>query len=198
VPARKNSAAKLIGWMIHPITVDLERELTPARRASLLAVFTAAAVATNYLLIGVVNVKFMDILVFSGGYLYGAGFGATLGALVWLVYGTVNPYGFNLPTLAATMLGETLYGVAGGVLRRSMGVRPGWGPDARLGVVGFLLTFVYDLFTNVVSAYVAGVPVAVALIGGVPFAMLHEVSNAVFFSVGVPPLLQAVKRVEVT
>jgi len=182
--------------MIHPIAVDLERELTPARKASMLAVFTAAAVATNYLLIGVVNVKFMDLLVFTGGYLYGAGFGATMGAMVWLVYGTVNPYGFNLPTLAATMLGEAVYGVAGGVVRRSMGVKPGWSPDIRLGVVGFLLTFLYDLFTNVVSAYVAGIPVAVALVGGVPFALLHEASNAVFFSVGVPPLLQAVKRVE--
>ena len=176
--------------------MDLERELSPARKASMLAMFTAAAVATNYLLIGVVNVKFMDLIVFTGGYLYGVGFGATLGAMVWLVYGTVNPYGFNLPTLAATILGEALYGVAGGLLRRGMGVRPGWGPDARLGVVGFMLTFVYDLFTNVVSAYVAGIPVAVALIGGVPFALAHQVSNAVFFSVGIPPLIQAVKRVE--
>ena len=164
----------------------------------MLAVFTAAAVATNYLLLGVVNVKFMDLLVFTGGYLYGAGFGATLGAMVWLVYGTVNPYGFNLPTLAATMLGEALYGAAGGILRRGVFVRPGWALDARLGVVGFLLTFTYDLFTNVVSAYVAGVPVAITLVAGVPFALLHEASNAVFFSVGVPPLLQAVKRVEAT
>jgi hypothetical protein len=184
--------------MIHPVTVDLEKELTPARKASMLAVLTAAAVATNYMLIGVVNVKFMDLMVFTGGYLYGAGFGATLGAMIWLVYGTVNPYGFNLPTLAATVLGEAVYGVAGGALRGSMGVKPGWGPDARLGVVGFLLTFLYDLFTNVVSAYVAGVPVAVALVGGVPFAVMHEASNAVFFSVGVPPLLQAVRRVEAT
>lgn len=182
--------------MIHPIPVDLERELTPARRASMLAVFTAAAVATNYLLIGVVNVKLMDLIVFMGGYLYGARFGATLGAMVWLVYGTVNPYGFNLPTLAATMLGEAVYGVAGGLLGRRMDVRAGWGPDARVGIVGFLLTFAYDLFTNVVSAYVVGIPVAVALVSGVPFALVHEASNAVFFSVGFPPLLQAVKRVE--
>ena len=187
---------KFIGWIIHPIFMVLERELSPARKASMLAVLTAAAVATNYLLIGVVNVKFMDLLVFAGGYMYGARFGATLGAMVWLVYGTVNPYGFNLPTLAATMLGESLYGVAGGILRRSLYIRKGWSPDARLGVVGFLLTFMYDLFTNVVSAYVAGVPVAVALIGGVPFGLMHEASNAVFFSIGVPPLLQAARRVD--
>ncbi len=171
-----------------------ENRLTPARKASMLAVMTAAAVATNYLLIGVVNVKFMDLIVFTGGYMFGPVFGATLGALIWLVYGTVNPYGFNLLTLAATILGEILYGVAGGVLRVGMRVEPGLSPDLRLGVAGFLLTFVYDVFTNVVSAYVAGIPVSVALISGVPFALMHEVSNAVFFAVGLPPLLRAIGR----
>ncbi|MCK4318323.1 hypothetical protein KAW53_06125, partial [Candidatus Bathyarchaeota archaeon] len=52
---------------------------------------------------------------------------------------------------------------------------------------------VYDLFTNVVSAYVAGIPVSIALISGVPFAIMHELSNAVFFAVGLPPLLQAIR-----
>jgi hypothetical protein len=179
--------------MVHPIAVGLkESELTPARKASMLAVMTAAAVATNYLLIGVVNVKFMDLIVFTGGYLFGPVFGATLGTLIWLVYGTVNPYGVNLLTLVATILGETLYGVAGGVLRVGLRVEPGWGPDLRLGVAGFLLTFVYDLFTNVVSAYVAGIPVSVALVSGIPFALMHELSNAVFFAVGLPPLLRAI------
>ena len=181
--------------MVHPIHVVLkENGLTPARKASMLAVMAAAAIATNYLLIGVVNVKFMDLIVFTGGYLYGSGFGATLGALIWLVYGTLNPFGVNLVTLAATITGEVLYGVAGGVLRGGLKVKPGWGPDLRLGVAGFLLTFVYDVFTNVVSAYVAGIPVSVALISGVPFALMHELSNAVFFAVGLPPLLQAIGR----
>jgi hypothetical protein len=182
--------------MVHPVCVGFkENGLTPAKKASMLAVMTAAAVTTNYLLIGVVNVKFMDLIVFTGGYLFGSGFGATLGALIWLVYGTINPYGVNLLTLAATILGEILYGVAGGVLRVGLRVEPGWSPDLRLGVAGFLLTFVYDLFTNVVSAYVAGIPVSVALISGVPFAIMHEVSNAVFFAVGLPPLLRAIGSV---
>ena len=179
--------------MVHPVCVGLnENGLTPAKKASTLAVMAAAAIATNYLLIGVVNVKFMDLIVFTGGYLYGSGFGATLGVLIWLVYGTLNPFGVNLVTLAATILGEILYGVAGGVLRVGLRVEPGWNPDLRLGVVGFLLTFVYDVFTNVVSAYVAGIPVSVALMSGVPFALMHEVSNAVFFAVGLPPLLRAI------
>ncbi len=179
--------------MVHPICVGLkENGLTPARKASTLAVMAAAAIATNYLLIGVVNVKFMDLIVFTGGYLFGPVFGATLGALIWLVYGTINPYGVNLLTLVATILGEILYGVAGGVLRFGLRVEPGWGPDLRLGVAGFLLTFVYDVFTNVVSAYVAGIPVSVALISGVPFALMHELSNAVFFAAGLPPLLRAI------
>jgi len=181
--------------MVHPVCVGLnENELTPAKKASTLAVMAAAAIATNYLLIGVINVKFMDLIVFTGGYMYGSGFGATLGVLIWLVYGTLNPFGLNLVTLVATITGEILYGVAGGFLRGDLRVEPGWGPDLRLGVAGFLLTFVYDVFTNMVSAYVAGIPVSVALISGVPFALMHELSNAVFFAVGLPPLLRAIGR----
>lgn len=164
----------------------------------MLAVMTAAAVATNYLLIGVVNVKFMDIIVFTGGYLYGGGFGAALGALTWLVYGVFNPYGVNVVTLASTIIGEALFGVAGGVVGRSYRVGSGWAADPRLGVIGFLLTFVYDLFTNVVIAFTLGLPVEVTLVSGVPFALMHELSNAVFFAVGLPPLIQAIRRVDGT
>jgi len=172
----------------------LERGLNGTQRTAVAALLASSAIATNYLLIGVVNVKLMDLIVFAAGFLLGAGAGAGVGALIWLVYGTLNPYGFSLPVLGATVLGETLYGLAGGALRGRLG-RVGWGPDARLAVVGFLLTFVYDLETNVVSALTAGVPLAVALVGGVPFAVAHEASNAVFFCFGFPPLASSLEKV---
>ena len=172
----------------------MERGLNGTQRTAIAALLASSAIATNYLLIGVVNVKLMDLIVFTAGFLLGAGAGAGVGALTWLVYGTLNPYGFSLPVLGATVLGETLYGLAGGALRGRLG-RVGWGPDARLAVVGFLLTFVYDLETNVVSALTAGVPLAVALVGGVPFAVAHEASNAVFFCFGFPPLASSLEKV---
>ena len=63
-------------------------------KIALLVVMAAVAIASNYLLIGVVNVKFMDLIVFSCGYVLGTNFGGVLGVLIWLVYGSLNPYGF--------------------------------------------------------------------------------------------------------
>lgn len=166
-----------------------------SKKVSLMAVMTATAIASNYLLIGILNVKFMDLIVFAGGYLFGGVFGVSIGVLTWLVYGTINPYGFNLPTLVATMLGESIYGLVGGFVRDRLSLGGSWRPDLRLAVVGFLLTFFYDVLTNIVSAWVAGIPILVAFITGIPFTLIHEVSNAVFFAVGLPPVVRTVSRI---
>jgi uncharacterized membrane protein len=165
-----------------------------ATRASIIAVMTAACIVSNYLLIGVFNVKLMDLIVFSSGFLFGPTVGASVGILTWLVYGTLNPYGFSLPVLISTSFMESLYGIVGGFLgtRANMGI--GLTSNLKYGIVGFLLTFVYDLVTNIVSGLSAGIPLSVALITGIPFAIAHEGSNAVFFFLGAPPLISAVGR----
>jgi hypothetical protein len=165
----------------------------PPRKASMLAIFTATALSTNYLMIGLVNVKFMDMIVFLGGFLFGTSFGVQVGVLTWLVYGTINPYGFNLPTLFATMIGETLYGVAGGL--SSGRLDPSRYPSLEFALIGFLTTFLYDLFTNTATAYITGIPLIITLVNGIPFALVHEFSNAAFFGFGVIPVLRTVGRV---
>lgn len=170
-------------------------DLNTTKRISLLAMMTAAAISTNYMLVGVVNVKFMDLIVFTSGLLFGIGFGMTVATLTWMVYGTLNPYGFSLPILIATMFGECIYGVAGGMMRSRVEWRGSWSPDIRFGVLGFLTTFLYDLFTNIVSAMVAGMPLIVGLATGIPFSAVHEASNALFFTFGIPPACQAIKHV---
>jgi hypothetical protein len=165
----------------------------PTRKASMLAIFTATALSTNYLMIGLVNVKFMDVIVFLGGYLFGAGFGVQVGLLTWLVYGMINPYGFNLPTLFTTMIGEALYGFAGGLINDKLDSSKY--PSLEFALIGFFTTFIYDLFTNISTAYITGIPILITLVNGIPFALVHEVSNAAFFGFGVMPVLGAVRRV---
>lgn len=179
-----------MGSSLTSFYLTLKNSLSPTKKAALLAVLSAAAIATNFLMIGVVNVKFMDLIVFTAGYLFGGGFGAATGALIWLIYGTLNPYGFSLPILVSTMAGETLYGYTGGWLSRWYRYPEGVF-DFRLAVTGFAVTFVYDLFTNLVSVYTVGIPVAVGLLSGVPFALTHELSNAAFFAFGFIPLIKA-------
>lgn len=171
------------------------------RQVSVIAVMTAACVSTNYLLIGVVNVKFMDLLVFVSGFAFGPLVGGSVGVLTWLVYGTINPYGFSLPILVTTCLGESIYGIVGGLLGgvevrgagNSVGGRFSFF-NVKFAVVGFLLTFVYDLLTNIVSGVVVGIPIVVALVSGIPFALAHELSNTAFFFVGVSPLVSVIRR----
>jgi hypothetical protein len=157
---------------------------------------TAACIVSNYLLIGIFNVKLMDIIVFSSGFLFGPTVGASVGILTWFVYGTLNPYGFSLPILIATSLMESLYGIVGGLLGANGSGRMGVGlaVNVKYGIVGFLLTFLYDLVTNIVSGLSAGIPLTVAMIAGIPFAIAHEGSNAAFFFFGAQPLISAVGR----
>ncbi|MEM2889179.1 MAG: hypothetical protein QXR42_06850 [Candidatus Bathyarchaeia archaeon] len=130
--------------------------------------------------------------------------GASVGVLTWLVYGTINPYGFNFPTLIATCIGESLYGIVGGVLSKSgfniassttMTKKKFWETSFKIGIVGFLLTFVYDFFTNIVTGIVFGVSLVTYIIAGVPFAIAHEVSNFFFFFFGCTVLINAIKKI---
>jgi hypothetical protein len=43
-----------------------------------------------------------------------------------------------------------------------------------------------------VSGLVVGIPLLVALISGIPFAIVHEISNTAFFFVGALPLVRAI------
>ncbi|MFP3950982.1 MAG: hypothetical protein ACLFVP_02405 [Candidatus Bathyarchaeia archaeon] len=170
-------------------------ETSQSRKIATLAILTSTALSTNYLLIGVSNIKLMDLIVFVSGFLFGPGFGLSLGILIWLIYGTLNPYGFSLPILAACMMGEALYGLSGGFIARTSDFAYNdWTADPRMGIIGFIITFIYDLFTNLVSALTVGIPITVALISGIPFALVHEVSNAFFFAIGVPSLVRGVNR----
>lgn len=154
---------------------------------------SAAAIASNYLLIGVANIKFMDLIVFTSGFIMGPTMGAITGAMVWLIYGTINPFGFSLPILIATMCSETVYGIAGGLYRKSSS--NGTGFDIWVAVIGFLATFLYDLITNIVSAYTVGIPISVGLVTGIPFMLAHVLSNTVFFGLGFRPLSNSIQKI---
>jgi len=173
-------------WMDYPSIYVMT--ISP-KKISFIGIMTALCIVTNYMLIGVPNVKFMDLFVFVSGYTMGMLSGALVGVLTWLVYGTFNPYGFNLPTLAATCTGESIYGIMGGILSGRLDLKTDrlrfheefWKDNLILGVIGFLLTFIYDLFTNIVTALVFEIPLIACLVAGIPFALIHEVSNFIIF-----------------
>jgi small basic protein len=169
-----------------------------SKKAGLIAVMVAACLGSNYALIGVANLKIMDLLVFVSGFVFGPLIGASVGVLVWAVYGALNPYGFVPQIWIATMLSESIYGIAGGLLSRPLSAASLPGNKTELsvlfGAMGFLLTFIYDLVTNIVFALTFNIPIIAALLAGTPFAIIHEASNAALFGICSIPLITVLER----
>jgi hypothetical protein len=168
-------------------------------KIALIAIFCALSVGTNYALIGFPNVKPMDFIVFVGGFLFGPVVGSSIGILSWLIYGSINPYGFDPRIWLATMLAESLYGITGGLLRKAFRSTSFGSQRLRLSVffatMGFLPTVMYDLITNTVYASVYGSPVIVAIFLGAFFAVLHEGANFLIFGFLSVPTIAALRKV---
>ena len=174
------------------------------KKLSLIILMTAMSLTSSYAMIGIPNVNLMDLFVFISGYLMGAVPGVIVGVLTWLVYGTLNPLGFNLVVLAATCSGESLYGFVGGLAASlglgadlpsmKLGDKMLWWANLKFGIIGFFLTFVYDLFTNIISGLIVDIPPLIAIIQGIPFAIAHEVSNFFFFFFGCSTLIISIRR----
>jgi hypothetical protein len=184
-------------------------------KATLVAVFAALSLATNYALIALPNIKLMDAFVFIAAFLFGLRLGIGVATSTWLVYGFVNPYGqADFILLTFLIGGECFYAVAGAALSRTFVTRDllresrrQWRPAPVLAfskvglvfaLVGFQATFAYDLLTNFGSwIFKANSPYQAFVIGiitGAPFAVLHEVSNIVFFGTVAPVVIVTAKR----
>lgn len=168
-------------------------------KITIIVTFCALAIGTNYALIGIPNIKLMDLIVFIGGFFFGSIVGSSIGMASWLIYGSLNPYGSDPRIWVATMLAETIYGITGGLLGKTLRSTSLSSQRLRLSILfatmGFLPTFLYDLITNTVYASVFGTPVIVAIFLGAPFAVLHEGANFLIFGVLSVPTITALRKV---
>lgn len=170
-----------------------------SRRVSVISILTATCIGSGYALSGLPNVNLMDVLIFVSGYCFGLVIGSTIAVLSWLVYGTINPFGFGGIHLPVVAVSEIVYALFGSLARR-YGVfanpsRSSHYFSVSAAVMGFISTLLYDLFTNIACAYTwyAG-SIATAIIVGVPFTIVHEASNFVIFLFCAIPISVAVNR----
>lgn len=174
---------------------------TKNMRINIIAIITtlvALCIATNYALAGVPNVKFMDFIVFIGGFYLGPLAGASIGILTWLVYGMINPYGFVPRIWLATMFSESIYGVLGGFLGKNF-VSTNFSEhrlklNVVFGTVGFISTLIYDIITTIVFVWTFNLPIIGAIVIGVPFTVLHELSNTAIFSISSIPVIKVLEK----
>lgn len=181
------------------------------RELSAILAFMALILATNYALTALPNVKLFDLLVFVAGYTLGLRRGAAIAILSWMIYGTFNPYGpASLPLLATLMASETVYALAGALVRRVLPperVRGLPGPRRLIfAAVALACTVVYDVATNLFtgfawaqmagsSEYLRWILVALFNPGALLFAAMHTGSNVAFFSLLGPALIKTVQKV---
>jgi hypothetical protein len=159
-----------------------------ARSAAGVGALAALAVAGGFFLAGVPNVEVITLIVFASGWLIGVRAGAAVGVIGMLVFTIANPYGAAVPLLAgaqAACMG--LAGACGGMWARTAG--PAAAAPVALGLMGALLTLVYDLTTNVAIG-VSFSQVRPTLIAGLPFAIIHVLGNSLIFALAGPYLMR--------
>ncbi len=176
-------------------------------KTALISVFTAEALATNYALIGLPNIKLMDALVFLAAFLFGFTVGSGIAISTWAVYGFVNPYGqAGFPLILFLILGECFYALGGAALRRTSTAK-GLLAEKHLasdlsivaifGIAGLALTFAYDVLTHFTTyMFLSSSLYHALLIGpitGAPFAITHELTNLFFFAFVSPAGILAVR-----
>jgi hypothetical protein len=147
------------------------------------------------------NIKLMDTIVFVSGLVFGLNVSVSVGALTWLVYGSVNPLGASGgPLLVILIVSETVYAFLGCLARKVFAFDKIGIPTRSLfwGSLGLIGAFVYDLSTIITPTMLTGVSFKVALgslFPAVPFMLAHEVSDFVFFATVGPVLVAAILKV---
>jgi energy-coupling factor transport system substrate-specific component len=167
------------------------------RKLALMGVLIALAIVLKLPILTIPNVEFFTFLIFCSGYLLGMMEGVIVGIISMAIYTTlITPYGPPpLPIAVAQITSMALIGFAGGFVSKFIPASFTQKPHSRsiiailvIGISGLVLTLIYDLFTNLASAFVVGQfwPVMIA---GIPFALVHIASNVIIFVVLSPLLL---------
>lgn len=167
--------------------------MTNTRSIVLASLLIAVSLATNYVLIGIPNVKLMDVCTFLAGEHLGLLWGAMVGTSTWIIYGTLNPIGMSPITTVITIIGQIFYAAAGwamGNFTFSWGStdenRPAW-----YAASGLLSTLSYDLLTNALVGIVFYGSIALGLLGmnfPLPLGLVHEASNFILFPLIAVPI----------
>lgn len=172
-----------------------------ARKLALMGILIALAIALKLPILSIPNVEFFTFIIFSSGYLLGLVGGVFVGIISISIYTTiVTPYGIPpLPIAFAQIFSMALVGFGGGIVFKfNQAVLDPNSPSRSLylvlimGLSGLGLTLIYDLLTNLATAFVMGqfLPVMYAAI---PFALIHVLSNVIIFVVLTPLLLKAMR-----
>ena len=171
----------------------LRATLRPAERVAYGGLLAAVAAAAGFALAGVPNVELVTFVVCVSGVLYGPGVGVVVGGVGEAMFSLGNPLGPAPPMLlVGQVIGMIAAGVLGGVVGRVSFPRQRVVCAVAWGSVGVLATLGFHVATDGTYALMARLTRAYIL-AGVPFYLVHLVSNAVLFAVAMPLVVEAAR-----
>ena len=164
------------------------------------AIFCALAIGMGFSLMLVPNIELITVIVFMSGLMLGCKWGALIGGTAIFIYSGLNPMGSGLsfpPLFFMQILGMAITGFTGGLFSRFfLEKETNIFSLITLGLLGFICTFIYDFLTLISYPLSAGLGISgmiAALVKGIGFTLLHEISNAIVFVVTIPKVIKYLK-----
>ena len=170
------------------------------KKIYLAAMLCALAVAVGYAFVYIPNVEFITAAVFINGCILGRFYGVLTAMTAEFLFSAFNPMGAAAPPmLLAQALCFGLTGYMGGVVRQRQ-----WqdfsaaAKIAYFGILGFVLTLVYDVLTTLsFSLFLAGSDskkILASFVSGMGFYVIHVMVNTTSFALIVPVILQRLDK----
>jgi uncharacterized membrane protein len=149
---------------------------------------------------GLPNIEPIMLVTLASGVKYGWRYGLFTGLLTMalsdlLIYGTIPYFALGLPLsfIALTsLMTNTSYGLIGalsGFFKRHT-------KRVELAGAALVLTLIYDLITNVGTAFIANITIVQALLQGIPFMLLHVLGNVLIVGICAPYLIRLMDLAE--
>ena len=165
------------------------------------AIFSAVAIGMGFSLMLIPNIELITVVVFLSGLYLGIRWGGLVGMTSMAIYSGMNPMGSGLsfpPLFAMQIIGMSLTGIIGGLVRPFFFVKQfNVFLISSLAILGFTVTLIYDMLTLIAYPIAAGLGFSgmlAALIKGLGFTLLHEISNAIVFVVSIPRIIKLLKN----
>ena len=165
------------------------------------AIFSAVAIGMGFSLMLIPNIELITVVVFLSGLYLGIWWGGLVGMTSIAIYSGMNPMGSGLsfpPLFAMQIIGMSLTGIIGGLVRPFFFVKQfNVFLISSLAILGFTVTLIYDMLTLIAYPIAAGLGfsgILAALIKGLGFTLLHEISNAIVFVISIPRVIKLLKN----
>jgi energy-coupling factor transport system substrate-specific component len=157
---------------------------------------------SRVLMAGMPNIEPVMLVTLVSGVKYGWKYGLLTGLLTMafsdlLIYGTIPYFALSMSVSFIALTG-LMTNVAYGLVGALSGFFKKHTKRVELAGAALLLTIIYDLVTNVGTAFIANITVVQALLQGIPFMFLHLLGNVLIVTICAPYLLKVIAIVEST